>query len=78
MVALSVMARNPALGAAVFPAYWAGRALPVWLGPRMLRDLPTLSLLSHLSKQYGTLRVLHASALLWLAAVATTSAIIRI
>lgn len=78
LVALSVMAKNPALGAAVFLAYWAGRALPVWLGPRMLRDLPTLSLLSQLSKQYRTLRVLHASALLWLAAVATAWAAVRI
>jgi len=38
LVALAIMSGKPSLGAVLMLAHWLGRALPVWVAPRLLCD----------------------------------------
>lgn len=61
LAAVAVAAREPAAGAAIFAAYWIGRAVSVWLGPllmRSARETPDLMLAVH--EQSSTFARTHA------------------
>jgi cytochrome c biogenesis protein CcdA len=64
--ALAFATGKASFGAALFVAYWLGRALPIWLAPALLRRTSTLGMLRHLSREYRTLQLFHAGALCWL------------
>lgn len=69
LLAMAFAMRDPTIGASLFVAYWLGRALPVWIAPLLLRGTTTLGMLRQLSQQYRYFQVMHASALLWVAAL---------
>jgi len=74
LTAVAVVAREPAFGAAVFVAYWIGRAVSVWLGPLLMRDArETPQLLMAVHHQYSGFRRTHAVALIMGASVLTVS-----
>jgi hypothetical protein len=67
VVAASILAASPLLGAGLLTAYWAGRVLSAWIGPALL---PTASatpqLVSAIHRQHELLRRVHIAGLIWL------------
>jgi hypothetical protein len=48
-------------------AYWAGRALSVWVAPRLVHDArATPALVSALHRQHPLLRQIHVAGLVWM------------
>jgi hypothetical protein len=74
LTVVAVVAREPAFGAALFVAYWIGRAVSVWLGPLLMRDArETPQLLMAVHDQYLRFERTHAAALIMGATVLTVS-----
>lgn len=70
VVALAAATRNVMAGAIVFVPYWAGRALPLWFSPVLLRgDANAVSLLVDIGRNRRALQLVHVSALLLAAVV---------
>lgn len=65
---------EPAFGAALFAAYWLGRALSVWIGPLLMRDArETPQLLSVVRANYPIFRRAHIMGLALAVAVLAMS-----
>jgi hypothetical protein len=74
LTVVAVVAREPAFGAALFVAYWIGRAVSVWIGPVLMRDArETPQLLMAVHDQYSGFEKAHAAALIMGATVLTVS-----
>jgi len=70
LTVLTFLTARPALGVALFLAYWFGRVLSVWLAPWLMSTpLETSALMVTLRQQRHTLRVIHSVAILWLIAI---------
>lgn len=64
LVAVAVVARDWAFGAALFVSYWLGRALSVWIATRVMRDAnATPQFLSGIHGQYRWFQRVHGLAL---------------
>jgi hypothetical protein len=64
LVIFALLSGSPSFGAALLVAFWAGRALPVWMGPLPMPNArATLDLVHAVDQQYGFLRQVHAAAL---------------
>ena len=64
LAAIAFLAAEPALGAALFAAYWLGRALSVWIAPLLMdRATDTPRLLATLHDQSRLFRSSHVVAL---------------
>ena len=70
LAALAVLSGDTAFGAALFLAYWLGRAASVWMAPVLM---PTASethrLMAGLDEQRRLFRSLHVAGLVWAVAV---------
>lgn len=63
---------EPVLGAALFVGYWLGRALPVWVGPLLMRnatDAPVLMESLETRNQQRLFRAVHVAGVVWSVAV---------
>lgn len=73
LAVLGLVSRSPALGAALFVAYWLGRALSVWLAPLMLaRGRSTPTLLEALAGLLRLVRQIHVAGIVLSVAVLIT------
>jgi hypothetical protein len=64
--ALALLGGSVAFGAALFAAYWAGRALSVWVAPAfMVTAADTLRMMDALEAAHDRARVVHVAALGW-------------
>jgi hypothetical protein len=64
LTVVAVVVSEPGFGAALFVAYWIGRAMSVWLGPLLMRDArETPLLLTAVHEQYAVFSRTHAVAL---------------
>jgi cytochrome c biogenesis protein CcdA len=70
LAAVAVLAGRPEWGAALFVAYWLGRAVSVWIAPLLMANATeTHSLMAGLDEQRQLFRWLHVAGLASLMAV---------
>jgi hypothetical protein len=66
LAAVAFLSGEPLFGAALFVAYWLGRALPVWVGPLLMKSArDTHWLLDSLGQQRRLFRSIQLAALSW-------------
>ena len=74
LVVLAILTRDARLGAALFLAYWLGRAAPVWLGPLLVSSARgTARLIDGVQSQYRIFQLIHVVAVAFMAAVLSLS-----
>jgi hypothetical protein len=70
LAVVATAAGSPTFGAALFVLYWLGRALSVWLMPRLLHDPSAVpDLLAEVSRQRRLFHGIHVVGLVWAVAV---------
>jgi hypothetical protein len=66
LATLSFLVAEPQFGAAVFLAYWFGRALSVWIAPLLLESaVATPRLLAQLQRERPLFGLVHGAGLIW-------------
>jgi hypothetical protein len=66
LAAVAFLSGQPLFGAALFVAYWLGRALPVWVGPLLMKSArDTHWLLDGVGQQRRLFRTIQLAALGW-------------
>lgn len=76
VVAIALLTRSPILAAALFSAYWMGRALPVWLGPLLMADSNSApDLVCAVGEKKSAFRRIHVLGSVWLMSFLLESAI---
>lgn len=66
LVIVAILIGSPQFGAALFTAYWLGRALSVWIAPMLLSDATaTPQLLDEIVAQYRLFQRMHVVGLAW-------------
>lgn len=74
IVGLAVISGNPMVGAALFVAYWLGRALSIWIFPFAMKDAnDTPLLLDGINAEHRTLQRVHVAATIVLVAAVVLS-----
>lgn len=70
LIAVAIISADAGFGTGLFVAYWAGRALALWVTPLMIRDAnSTPALLSAVAARRDLFRWVHVGGLAWLLAV---------
>jgi hypothetical protein len=66
LAAAAFVAAEPRFGAALFLAYWGGRAISVWVAPLLVESaVATAKLLATIEGQRPLLRLMHVFGLFW-------------